>query len=122
MDAEGERAAQIGPPKATSPAGSSSARFVMFPKSLRQAKSRRPCETLLGVVFLGAAASVAAAAWLYLVLGHGGFWRTSVRLPAVEPGDPPRWPEVGAVVPARDEAAILPETLPTLLRQRYPGE
>ena len=74
------------------------------------------------MVFLGAAASVAAAAWLYLVLGHGGFWRTSVRLPAVEPGDPPRWPEVAAVVPARDEAAILPETLPTLLRQRYPGK
>jgi hopene-associated glycosyltransferase HpnB len=73
------------------------------------------------VVYLGAAASVAALAWLYLVLGHGGFWRTTVRLPAVEPGDPPRWPEVVAVVPARDEADILPETLPTLLGQRYPG-
>ena len=27
-----------------------------------------------------------------------------------------------AVIPARDEAAILPETLPSLLGQEYPGE
>jgi len=32
------------------------------------------------------------------------------------------WPSVVAVVPARDEAAMLPETLPTLLGQGYPGE
>lgn len=31
------------------------------------------------------------------------------------------WPEVAAVVPARDEAAILPVTLPALLAQDYPG-
>jgi hopene-associated glycosyltransferase HpnB len=31
------------------------------------------------------------------------------------------WPEVIAVVPARDEAAILPVTLPALLAQDYPG-
>src|SRR5262245_24766825 len=64
----------------------------------------------------------AAAAWVYLLAGHGGFWRTDVRLPG-RPGSPrPRpWPSVVAVVPARDEAAILPETLPTLLAQDYPG-
>jgi hopene-associated glycosyltransferase HpnB len=62
---------------------------------------------------------VAALAWLYLWLAHGGFWRTTQRLPA---GDPPaRWPAVVAVVPARNEADILPVTLPTLLRQDYPG-
>ena len=32
------------------------------------------------------------------------------------------WPSVVAVVPARDEAAILPVTLPGLLAQDYPGE
>jgi len=65
---------------------------------------------------------VAAAAWVYLLAGHGGFWRTDVRLPG-RPGaaGPARWPSVVAVVPARDEAAILPETLPTLLAQYYPG-
>src|SRR5204862_7422741 len=31
------------------------------------------------------------------------------------------WPDVVAVVPARNEAAMLPVTLPTLLGQDYPG-
>jgi hopene-associated glycosyltransferase HpnB len=72
---------------------------------------------------------LAAVAWGYLLLGHGGYWRTDHRLPDCPAGDdPPRpgpgagnWPCVSAVVPARDEAAILPLTLPTLLRQDYPG-
>jgi hopene-associated glycosyltransferase HpnB len=74
------------------------------------------------VILLVGACVVAAAAWVYLVAGHGGFWRTDVRLPgpAGAPG-PDSWPSVVAVVPARDEAAILPETLPTLLAQDYPG-
>jgi hopene-associated glycosyltransferase HpnB len=74
------------------------------------------------MVILAAACVAAAAAWAYLLAGHGGFWRTDVRLPG-RPGEPgPRpWPSVVAVVPARDEAAILPETLPTLLAQDYPG-
>jgi hopene-associated glycosyltransferase HpnB len=62
---------------------------------------------------------VAALAWLYLLLAHGGFWRTTQRLPAG--GQINQWPAVVAVVPARDEADILPVTLPTLLRQDYPG-
>jgi hopene-associated glycosyltransferase HpnB len=74
------------------------------------------------VVILVAACVAAAAAWVYLLAGHGGFWRTDVRLPGpAHPPDPARWPGVIAVVPARDEAAILPETLPTLLAQDYPG-
>ena len=74
------------------------------------------------MVILVAACVVAAAAWAYLLAGHGGFWRTDVRLPG-RPGaaGPARRPSVVAVVPARDEAAILPETLPTLLAQVYPG-
>ncbi len=72
---------------------------------------------------LAAMCVLAAAAWVYLVAGHGGFWRTDVRLPGpADVPDPDRWPSVAAVVPARDEAAILPETLPTLLAQDYPGE
>jgi hopene-associated glycosyltransferase HpnB len=72
---------------------------------------------------LAGAAVAAAIAWVYLVAGHGGYWRTDQRLPAT--GSPPRrdrWPSVVAVVPARDEAAILPATLPSLLAQEYPGE
>ncbi|GAB7034858.1 glycosyltransferase [Streptomyces sp. NPDC021749] len=58
-------------------------------------------------------------AWVWLLLGQGFFWRTDVRLP--ERRDPDRWPSVAVVVPARDEAAVLPESLPSLLGQKYPG-
>ena len=74
------------------------------------------------MVILAAACVAAAAAWAYLLAGHGGFWRPDVRLPGRPAQSGPRpWPSVVAVVPARDEAAILPETLPTLLAQDYPG-
>ncbi|MGW0843827.1 glycosyltransferase [Streptomyces sp. NPDC002787] len=59
------------------------------------------------------------AAWLWLLLGQGFFWRTDVRLPSRR--DPDDWPYVCVVVPARDEAAVLPESLPSLLAQDYPG-
>ncbi|MEV5827720.1 glycosyltransferase [Spirillospora sp. NPDC052242] len=64
-------------------------------------------------------AVAALAGWAYLAAGHGGFWRTGPTAP--EGAEPGAWPDVVAVVPARDEAAVLPETLPTLLAQRYPG-
>ncbi|WP_380567892.1 glycosyltransferase [Streptacidiphilus jeojiensis] len=58
-------------------------------------------------------------AWLWLTFGQGGFWHTDVRLPprperAARPG-------VAIVVPARDEAEVLPLSLPSLLAQEYPG-
>ncbi|MEU6992173.1 glycosyltransferase [Streptomyces sp. NPDC046465] len=59
------------------------------------------------------------AAWLWLLSGQGFFWRTDVRLPPRR--DPARWPSVCVVVPARDEAAVLPLSLPSLLAQDYPG-
>ena len=65
-------------------------------------------------------AGVALAAWVGLSLGHGGFWRTSIRLPVRQ--DPQSWPSVVAVVPARDEAAMLPSALPSLLATQYPGD
>jgi hopene-associated glycosyltransferase HpnB len=75
----------------------------------------------VAVVVCAAAASLAAAAWAYLVAGHGGFWRTDQRLPRPAGADPAPWPSVTAVVPARDEAAGLAASLPTLLGQDYPG-
>jgi hopene-associated glycosyltransferase HpnB len=69
---------------------------------------------------LSIAATVGAAVWAYLVVGHGGYWRASQWLPQVT-GEPGRWPDVVAVVPARNEAGLLPATLPALLGQDYPG-
>ncbi len=67
-----------------------------------------------------AACALAAVAWACLLAGHGGYWRTDQRLPLPR-ADPAAWPGVTAVVPARNEAAMLPATLPTLLAQEYPG-
>ncbi|MEU3613752.1 glycosyltransferase [Streptomyces sp. NPDC006872] len=64
-------------------------------------------------------AALSLAAWLWLLLCQGFFWRTDVRLPARR--DPQEWPSVCVVVPARDEAAVLSESLPSLLAQDYPG-
>lgn len=68
-------------------------------------------------------ALTACAVWVYLFVGRGGFWREAVRdhrdpvaCPAVD-----RWPAVVAVVPARDEATLIAETLGSLLGQRYAG-
>ncbi|MEV3859194.1 glycosyltransferase [Streptomyces sp. NPDC050095] len=59
------------------------------------------------------------AAWLWLLLCQGFFWRTDLRLPPR--ARPAAWPDVCVVVPARDEAAVLPDSLPSLLAQEYPG-
>ncbi|MEV5547239.1 glycosyltransferase [Streptomyces sp. NPDC052309] len=64
-------------------------------------------------------AAVSLAAWLWLLLAQGFFWRTDVRLP--DRREPEVWPSVCVVVPARDEAAVLPASLPSLLAQDYPG-
>ena len=69
------------------------------------------------------AAAVAAVAWVYLLAAHGWYWRSDQRLPSAQraASTPTPWPDVVAVVPARNEADILPETLPSLLAQDYPG-
>ena len=69
---------------------------------------------------LSIACVAAAVVWAYLVAGHGGYWRTSEWLPRVA-AEPDAWPDVVAVVPARNEAEMLPVTLPALLGQQYPG-
>jgi hopene-associated glycosyltransferase HpnB len=71
-----------------------------------------PHEITLGL------AALSLAIWLYLLLFRGFFW--SVRLP-VPAAAPARWPSVVAVVPARNEAAVVGEAVSSLLAQDYPG-
>jgi hopene-associated glycosyltransferase HpnB len=66
-------------------------------------------------------ASVSLAAWIYLLLGRGAFWRARTWEVDDRSGEPAAWPRVVAVIPARNEADMLPDTLATLLRQDYPG-
>jgi hopene-associated glycosyltransferase HpnB len=76
------------------------------------------------VLALTVLAFLSAATWLYLLVAHGRYWVADQRIPAdcgdAAPDD--GWPTVVAVVPARDEASVLPVSLPSLLGQDYPGE
>jgi len=59
------------------------------------------------------------AVWVYLIGFHGGFWRSS---PVLHLRAPSGRPKVAVVVPARDEAATIRQSLASLLAQDYPGE
>ena len=61
------------------------------------------------------------AIWLYLLVGRGAFWRGKQRDSPVPAGQGP-WPALTAIIPARDEAECVGETVASLLRQDYPGE
>lgn len=67
-------------------------------------------------------ASIVLAIWLYLIAARGGFWCAAERdnnehaeRPAMQ------WPQVSAIIPARDEAETVGETVASLLRQDYRG-
>jgi hopene-associated glycosyltransferase HpnB len=65
------------------------------------------------------------AIWLYLLLGRGLFWLGRERDDGTAAGQGSWqvvWPVVMAVIPARDEAECVGDTVASLLRQDYPGE
>jgi len=64
---------------------------------------------------------VALAIWLGLLLGYGGFWLARERDPCDPVAPPADWPEVVAVVPARDEADVIGRAVGSLVAQDYPG-
>lgn len=66
-------------------------------------------------------ALIPVAIWLYLLAGHGLFWMMRERDDGDVGASPARWPSVVAVVPARNEADVVGETVASLLAQDYPG-
>jgi hopene-associated glycosyltransferase HpnB len=58
--------------------------------------------------------------WVGLIGWRGQFWQADQRL-KVQVTDLQVWPSVCAVIPARNEAKLLPITLRSLLLQDYPG-
>jgi hopene-associated glycosyltransferase HpnB len=86
-----------------------------------RAAARHPeCGRLPRVTVMTVIAGLSLLVWVWLLLGQGFFWRTDVRLPR-QAAEPSEWPAVAVVVPARDEAAVLGLSLPSLLAQEYPG-
>src|SRR5215472_4571499 len=78
------------------------------------------CTPVSSMTFGLLIASAALLCWLYLLAGRGGFWRAAEREEPA-PAAPPSWPDVIAVVPARDEADVIAKSLGSLLAQDYPG-
>ncbi len=69
-------------------------------------------------------AGLALGIWLYLVAFRGLFWLARERDDRDEPAPLPcsDWPSVAVVIPARNEAAMLPLSLGSLLAQDYAGK
>jgi glycosyltransferase involved in cell wall biosynthesis len=65
-------------------------------------------------------AGAALAAWLFLLICRSGFWRADQRLPQ-EPAPILAWPEIVAVIPARNEADVIGRAIRSLLVQDYPA-
>ena len=65
---------------------------------------------------------VSLLAWLSIVALPSRPWDLQpVGEDSPQAADPGRWPSACVVVPARNESAYLPRTLPALLAQDYPG-
>lgn len=58
---------------------------------------------------------VCIAAWLYLLLAHGSFWR----VPLAQNATPEKSATVAVVIPARNEAGVIGRAVASLLRQNF---
>ena len=65
-------------------------------------------------------AALSVAIWFYLLAFRGSFWRDGPYLESAQ-SLPTVWPEVVAVVPARNEAEAVGATIASLCAQDYPG-
>ena len=63
-------------------------------------------------------AAAALIAWIYLAVFHGRFWQAG---PSLDAAVPASFPNVAVVVPARDEAAHVADSIGSLLAQEYDG-
>ena len=66
-------------------------------------------------------AGLSLAIWTVLIFARHGFWLARERDTRDVPADPKNWPDVVAVVPARDEADVIARSIGSLAAQDYPG-
>jgi hopene-associated glycosyltransferase HpnB len=69
-------------------------------------------------VIIESVGALSLLVWLYLLLARGGYWRVQPAAPCAKHHSAPR---IVAIIPARDEAAVIGDTLTSLLRQRLEG-
>jgi len=76
---------------------------------------------VLGLLYLS------LAIWLFMLIFWGQFWRVDQQLETAtmesigQVSSPSSFPSVSLVIPARNEALLLPVTMRSLLLQDYPG-
>jgi hopene-associated glycosyltransferase HpnB len=68
-----------------------------------------------------AIAAASLSVWLYLIAARGHFWRAIPREDRETNAEPPLWPKVTIIVPARDEAVLITQSLSSLFDLDYPG-
>ena len=73
------------------------------------------------ILILLTIATLSLIIWIFLLLFWGQFWRADQRL-EINNIDLPNYPNVCAIIPARNEADVLPISLKFLLNQEYSGE
>ena len=61
------------------------------------------------------------AAWGGLLVLRGDFWRADQRVAEGET-EPDRWPIVAVVIPARNEADVIEQSLTSVAEQHYEGD
>lgn len=73
------------------------------------------------ILILLTIATLSLIIWIFLLLFWGQFWRANQRL-EIHNIDLPSYPSVCAIIPARNEADVLPVSLKSLLNQDYLGQ
>ena len=73
------------------------------------------------ILILLTIATLSLIIWVFLLLFWGQFWRANQRL-EIHNIDLPSYPSVCAIIPARNEADVLPVSLKSLLNQDYSGQ
>ncbi|HEY9659985.1 MAG TPA: glycosyltransferase, partial [Allocoleopsis sp.] len=69
--------------------------------------------------------ALSLVSWLYLLLSRGQFWQCDQKLESLPQPDissSALLPYICAIIPARNEADLLPITLRSLLQQDYTGQ
>ncbi len=77
-------------------------------------------------MILAAISLIPLAIWAYLLVGRGWFWLCGERDNSAAAAnkvrnEPGAWPSVVAIIPARDEADMIAQSVGSLLRQEYSG-
>src|SRR5579864_7550216 len=65
--------------------------------------------------------ALSLALWLVLIFAHHRFWLAAERDTRDVPAGPAKWPEVAVVVPARNEARVIAQSVQSLAAQDYEG-